>query len=217
MTHDNGTPRKTPLVSYLLVAAASGLMGYAGIYATQRQPDNAAPAAQTAAGEAKSSPPAAALNPLAAGDMLTFVFKKTPEPLPAFTFNDASGAAKTIADWKGKVVLLNLWATWCVPCRKEMPALERLQTELGGDGFEVIALSVDRGGLPTSKKFLDEIKIARLSLYTEAGSKSVGLLRAPGLPTTLLINRDGREIGRLAGPAEWDSADAKRLIKSVLK
>lgn len=81
----------------------------------------------------------------------------------------------------------------------------------------MIALSVDRGGLPTSKKFLDEIKIARLSLYTEAGSKSVGLLRAPGLPTTLLINRDGREIGRLAGPAEWDSADAKRLIKSVLK
>ena len=215
MTQDQGTPRKTPLVSYLLVAAACGLLGYAGVYATGKRPDNAAPAGQMAGGEAKSSPPTSTANPLATGEMLTFVFKKSPEPLPTFSFNDATGAAKSIADWKGKVVLLNMWATWCIPCRIEMPALERLQSELGGDNFEVIAMSVDRGGLPASKKFLDEIKVANLKLYTEASSKSVGLLHAPGLPTTLLIDREGREVGRLTGPAEWDSAEAKALITAA--
>ena len=156
-------------------------------------------------------------NPLSTGEMAAFVFRKTPEAIPEFTFEDGGGATKTLADWKGKVVLLNLWATWCAPCRKEMPALDRLQKELGGDTFEVIALSVDRQGAPASKKFLEETKVANLKLYVESTSKSIGMLRAAGLPTTILIDKDGLEIGRLAGPAEWDSADAKRLIGSMLK
>lgn len=214
----NTVASKSPLITYGLVAALSGLIGFGAVYAILHQTDNSngAPAALAAAKAAETSPSSAA-NPLATGDMITFVFRKSPESIPEFKFEDGAGASKTLADWKGKVVLLNLWATWCAPCRKEMPALDRLQKELGGDGFEVVAMSVDRQGVPASKKFLEETKVSNLKLYVESTSKSIGTLRANGLPTTLLIDRDGREIGRLAGPAEWDSADAKRLIQSVLK
>jgi thiol-disulfide isomerase/thioredoxin len=189
-------------------SAKTPLMTYA-VYAILRPADNSKPVSAT-----KPQPGA---NPLAAGDMITFVFKKTPEAIPSFRFEDAAGAEKTLADWKGKVVLLNLWATWCAPCRKEMPALDRLQKELGGDNFEVVAISVDRQGAPASKKFLDETKSVNLKLYVESSSRSVGTLKAAGLPTTILVDKEGREIGRLAGPAEWDSADAKRLIQAALK
>ena len=217
MTQDQGPAPKTPLMSYLLVAALCCIIGFGAVYATRLRPDNGEAIAEPAAAPATEAPAATSGNALATGDMLTFVFRKAPQPLPAFTFTDASGGPKSIADWKGKVVLLNLWATWCIPCRKEMPALDRLQKELGSDTFEVVAMSVDRGGVPASQKFLDEIKVANLKLYAESTSKSVGLLRAPGLPTTILIDKEGREIGRLSGPAEWDGADAKRLIQSVLK
>ncbi len=216
--NDNSAPRQM-LITYGLVAALSGLLGFGAVYAIHGPADNSSPAPveKTVAAIQAPSSAVSAVNPLATGEMGTFVFRKTPEPLPEFTFADADGKSRTIADWKGKVVLLNLWATWCAPCRKEMPALDRLQKDLGGDKFEVVALSVDRQGAPASKKFLEETKVANLKLFTESTSKSIGLIKAPGLPTTLLIDTEGREIGRLAGPAEWDSADAKRLIQSVLK
>lgn len=205
----NSGSAKTSLTTYSVVAALTGLIGFGAVYAILRPADNSKPVA--------AIKPQAAANPLAAGEMITFVFKKTPEAIPSFKFEDAAGAEKTLADWKGKVVLLNLWATWCAPCRKEMPALDRLQKELGGDNFEVVAISVDRQGAPASKKFLAETKSANLKLYVESSSRSVGTLKAAGLPTTILIDKEGREIGRLAGPAEWDSADAKRLIQAALK
>jgi len=213
MTQETDRARPTPVVTNILVAAACGFLGFGAIYATRPGGDNgAAPATASST----TASPASAANPLATGDMVTFVFRKSPEALPVFTFSDEAGVQKSLSDWKGKVVLLNMWATWCVPCRKEMPSLERLQKELGGDTFEVVAMSVDRGGVPASRKFLDEIKISGLKLYAESTAKSVGMLRAPGLPTTILIDREGREIGRLAGPAEWDGTDARRLIKSAL-
>ena len=211
MTNDkNDGVRKTPLAAYVIVAAISAVLGYGGVTAVMgpAETSSGAPAATTAA---------TAGNQLSRGEMQTFVFKKKPEAVPEFRFEDASGAARTLADWKGKVVLLNLWATWCAPCRKEMPALDRVQKDLGGDGFEVVALSVDRAGVAASKKFLEETKVDSLKLYVESTSKSIGTLRAAGLPTSILIDREGREVGRLAGPADWDSADAKRLIQSVLK
>jgi thiol-disulfide isomerase/thioredoxin len=212
MTNDKiSAARKTSLATYVSVAAASVLVGFGVAYAALRAREPVKATASTSVEGIVSS-----TNSLATGEMLTFVFKKSPEALPAFTFEDGAGVAKTLADWKGKVVLLNLWATWCTPCRKEMPALDRLQKELGGDRFEVVAMSVDRQGVTASKKFLDETKVSNLKLYIESTSKSIGLLRAPGLPTTILIDREGREIGRLAGPAEWDSADAKKLLQSVL-
>jgi thiol-disulfide isomerase/thioredoxin len=149
--------------------------------------------------------------------MAAFVFRKEPEALPAIKFQDAEGRERTLTDWRGKVVLLNLWATWCLPCRKEMPSLDRLQKELGSDKFEVVALSVDRKGVEASKKFLNETKVERLGLYVDASARAISELRVVGLPATLLLDGQGREIGRLLGPAEWDSEDAKRLIRSVLQ
>ncbi len=153
--------------------------------------------------------------------MAAFVFRKEPEaPVNVhgapIKFQDAEGKERTLADWRGKVVLLNLWATWCLPCRKEMPSLDRLQAALGSDKFEVVALSVDRKGLDASRKFLDETKVERLALYVDASTRATSELRVVGLPATLLLDAEGREIGRLLGPAEWDSEDAKRLIRSVV-
>jgi thiol-disulfide isomerase/thioredoxin len=147
--------------------------------------------------------------------MAAFVFRQAPEALPEVQFQDAVGRERTLADWRGKTVLLNLWATWCLPCRKEMPSLDRLQAALGSDKFEVLALSVDRKGLDASKRFLDETKVEKLGLYADSSARANSALRVIGLPATLLIDPEGREIGRLLGPAEWDSDDAKRLIRAV--
>ena len=208
--------RTSPL-TYALLAGISGLFGFGGVYASLRSADRNKPSISASELQSPVAPAAGlASNPMARGDMLTFVFRKMPEPISAFTFEDSAGATKTLSDWKGKVVLLNVWATWCAPCRREMPALDHLQRELGGKDFEVVALSVDRQGLAASKKFLDETKVTNLNLYVESTSKSIGLLHASGLPTSILIDRNGLEVGRLAGPAEWDSEDAKALIRSVL-
>jgi thiol-disulfide isomerase/thioredoxin len=149
--------------------------------------------------------------------MAAFVFRKAPEDLPEVKFLDAAGKERTLADWRGKVVLLNLWATWCLPCRKEMPALDRLQREMGSDKFQVVAVSVDRTGLAGAKKFLADTGAETLALYADPTARMATTLRAAGLPATLLLDRQGRELGRFLGPAEWDGEDAKRLIGAALR
>jgi thiol-disulfide isomerase/thioredoxin len=151
------------------------------------------------------------------GHMAAFVYKPQPTELPTISFTDGDGKPMTLADFKGRVVLLNLWATWCLPCRKEMPDLDKLQAELGSDKFEVVALSIDRSGIAGSKRFLDQIATKNLKLYVDATAKMANELRVVGLPATLLIDAEGREIGRLLGPADWASEDAKALVRSVLK
>jgi thiol-disulfide isomerase/thioredoxin len=203
----------------LATAAIAAAVGFAAVYVTLGRPDNAAPQPRTAApGPAvlQELPKGPGTNPLSQGQMAAFVFRKEPEALPQLRFQDAEGKERTLVDWRGKVVLLNLWATWCLPCRREMPSLDRLQKELGSDKFEVVALSVDRKGLEASKKFLDDIKIEKLALYVDATARANSDLRAVGLPATLLIDAQGREIGRLLGPAEWDSEDAMRLIRAAV-
>lgn len=153
---------------------------------------------------------------LATGTMAAFIIKPTRQPVPEVTFTDASGKALTLADWKGRVTLVNLWATWCAPCRKEMPDLAALQTELGGKDFEVVAISVDRKGVEKSSEFLKEIGVTSLTLYADPSTAALNTLQAPGLPATILIDRDGREIGRLLGPAEWNSPEAKTLIRAAI-
>jgi len=111
---------------------------------------------------------------------------------------------------------LNLWATWCAPCREEMPALAKLEKELGSDKFQVVALAVDKAGLDGARKFFQDNKIDGLALYADPTARVGTKLKVIGMPTTILINGEGREIGRLIGPAAWDSAEAKRLIKSYL-
>ena len=215
----------------LATAGIAAVLGFAAIYVTLGRPDNAprtttdnaAPAPQTgpkttapAQGAPQEPPKGPGANPLSQGHMAAFVFRKEPEAPAPISFQDAAGKERTLADWRGKVVLLNLWATWCLPCRKEMPSLDRLQAALGSDRFEVVALSVDRKGLEASRKFLDETKVERLALYVDASTRATSELRVVGLPATLLLDAEGREIGRLLGPAEWDSEDAKRLIRSVM-
>jgi thiol-disulfide isomerase/thioredoxin len=151
------------------------------------------------------------------GTMTAFVMRKEPVALPDIAFKDGKGNPVTLADWRGRVVLINLWATWCAPCRREMPALDRLQVKLGGDDFEVVAISVDRKGAEASAKFLSETGAENLALYVDETFKVARDLKAPGLPVTILVDRQGREIGRLTGPAEWDTADALTLIKAVIE
>jgi thiol-disulfide isomerase/thioredoxin len=149
------------------------------------------------------------------GAMAAFVMKQVPTAVPEINFIAANGEKRTMQDFKGKVVLLNLWATWCAPCRKEMPDLDKLQAELGSPSFEVVAVSVDRSGPDGARKFLDSIGIKRLALYADPTAKLASSLKAIGMPTTLLIDADGRELGRLTGPADWGGDDAKSLIKAA--
>lgn len=136
-----------------------------------------------------------------------------PKPLADIRFQDGEGHERTLADFHGKVVLLNVWATWCVPCRKEMPTLDRLQNTLGSNDFDVVALSIDRGGLDTVRKFFGEIGVTHLATYVDTSGKAFRELAIVGLPTTILIDRAGREIGRLVGPAEWDTPDMIAFIR----
>ncbi len=139
-----------------------------------------------------------------------------PRELPDLGFVDGGGRAASLADFRGRVVLLNLWATWCVPCRREMPALDRLQATLGGPDFIVLPLSIDRGGLPPVKRFYEELGLAALGIFVDQSGAATSKLATTGVPTTLLIDRDGREIGRLLGAAEWDSPEAIALIRRYL-
>lgn len=160
---------------------------------------------------------AADLKALATGEMAAFLPKAAMDAPTELKFEDGTGKALSLADFKGKVVLLNLWATWCAPCRKEMPAFDRLQSHFKDRPFEIVALSVDRGGAAASRKFLDSVNVPNLKLYVDPTARQHTALRAVGLPTTILFDGQGRELGRLAGAAEWDSEDAKRLIDAALK
>ena len=152
----------------------------------------------------------------AVGAMAAFLVKADRPAVPDLAFKDSAGSEVTLSKWKGRVVLLNLWATWCAPCRKEMPTLNDVQKQLGSKDFEVVALSVDRKGLDASAAFLKETGADALGLYIDETTTSVNMLQALGLPVTLLIDRRGREIGRLLGPAEWNSAEAVALMKAAL-
>lgn len=132
------------------------------------------------------------------------------------TFADAEGATLSLADFSGRTVLLNIWATWCPPCREEMPSLDRLQAKRGGKDFEVVALSVDRGGIAQVRPFYEETNIAHLAIYTDAASAAMTALRLVGLPTTILLAPDGRELARWTGPREWDAPEAMAEIERLM-
>lgn len=137
--------------------------------------------------------------------------------VPEIQFQDGSGRARTLAEFRGKVVLLNLWATWCAPCREEMPSLDRLQTRLGGPDFEVVALSIDQQGVPAVRKFYDELGIKALQLYNDPSAQAGFKLATRGLPTTLIIDRTGREVGRRVGPAEWDAPKMVEELRGMVE
>jgi len=218
--HELAQERLTRFSRWPAIIVAAALAGFLAVYVTIGGKGNDAALFPGGAPLRKSeaAPPAASsINPLSTGKMAAFVFKKLPEAVPPLAFKDRAGMDITLASFKGKAVLLNLWATWCAPCRKEMPALDRLQKQLGSDQFQVVALAIDKGGTEKAQKFLDDAKVQNLKLYIDPTARLASDLRAIGMPTTILIDRDGKEIGRLAGEAEWDSEDAKRLIASVAR
>lgn len=145
-----------------------------------------------------------------------FTKRQVPAALPDVGFTDGDGRRQTLADFRGKIVLLNVWATWCPPCRKEMPSLDRLQAKLGGDDFEVLPLAVDRGGADAVRRFFAATGVRHLAVEVDPSTEAQAALGIPGLPTTILINRQGREVGRFVGAADWDSPKAIAVVRSAM-
>ncbi|MBT5186246.1 MAG: TlpA family protein disulfide reductase [Kordiimonadaceae bacterium] len=154
---------------------------------------------------------------LTAGAMKRFTFHDSPKLAPTALFQDEFGNAASFSDHKGKVILVNLWATWCAPCIKEMPDLNELQKSLGSDQFEVVLLTENQDGIESSLKFLKDNNISHLNTYHDTDRKIARALKSNALPTSILINAQGYEVGRLVGPADWNSGDAKALINFVIQ
>ncbi len=145
-----------------------------------------------------------------------FAFPAEPRALPDLRFVDAAGRSHALSELRGRPLVLNIWATWCVPCRTEMPTLDRLQAILAGTDALVVPLSIDSKGLPVVTAFYREIGIKSLGIYVDSSGVTSSRIATVGVPTTLLVNRDGREIGRKLGAAVWDSPDMVSLIRSRL-
>ena len=201
------------LVAVGLAVAVSGVYAMLGSNGNEELAGNGAdesvssPAGSAAGGLNKS---------LSTGALAAFVFRKDRPEVVSGEFKDADGKTIDMSNWKGRVALVNLWATWCGPCRAEMPHLAKLQALYGSDQFEVVALSVDLKGAEASAAFLKEIKADNLALYVDQTTRAMKKLGAIGLPATILVDRNGREIGRLIGPADWAGDDAKRLIEAAI-
>jgi thiol-disulfide isomerase/thioredoxin len=160
-----------------------------------------------------------AMRPLIHGEIAALSLSTQPKPLPDLKFADANGTRVSLADFKGRTVLLNLWATWCVPCRQEMPALDRLQAKLGSQDFTVVALNIDTARLERPKTFLHEIGVKDLDFFADNTAEAFQVLKgagkALGLPTTILIGKHGCDLGVMAGPAQWDSPEAMALLTAA--
>jgi thiol-disulfide isomerase/thioredoxin len=207
--------RRIPVVIGAVLIGA--VIGYAGVYGLGglRRNTGGDPACRPAVALSEK------LAPLAHGEVAGLTMATTPLKLPDLAFDDADGKPKKLSDWRGRIVLVNLWATWCVPCRREMPALDALQTKLGGPDFEVVAVNIDTRDPEKPKNFLKEANLTRLGYFTDQKAKvfqdlkSIG--RALGMPTSVLVDGQGCEIATIAGPAEWASDDAIKLISAALK
>jgi thiol-disulfide isomerase/thioredoxin len=205
--------RRIPLAIGTVVIGAA--IGFGGIYGfgALKQSASGDPACRGAVDLARK------IAPLAQGEVAALTMAKTPLRLPDLAFEDASGQAKKLSEWRGKTVLVNLWATWCVPCRKEMPALDGLQAKLGGADFEVVAINIDTRDPEKPKNFLKTAGLTRLDYFNDQKAKvfqdlkAIG--RALGMPTSVLVDGQGCEIATIAGPAEWDSDDAIKLVTAA--
>lgn len=203
-----------PLLLVLILGGASlyAFGGFGNLFGVQRGTDTA----QCRAAQTK----VASLKPLATGEIAALQVTGKPAPVTPVSFQNAKGEKVTLADFKGRTVLLNLWATWCAPCRKEMPALDALQASLGSKDFEVVAVNIDTRNFEKPKQFLDEIKISHLAYYADPSAKIFQDMKAAGkafgMPTTLLIDPEGCELANLAGPAEWSSPEAIAFVKAAL-
>jgi len=203
-------------IPYVVGAVLVGTMiGFAGVYGIGGLKRNAAGDSACAAAVDLSRK----LTPLVHGEVAALTMATAPLRLPDLAFEDSDGKPRKLSDWRGRTVLVNLWATWCVPCRREMPALDRLQARLGGNNFEVVAINIDTRDPEKPRSFLKEANLTRLGYFSDQKAKvfqdlkAIG--RALGMPTSVLVDSQGCEIGTIAGPAEWDSDDAVKLIAAA--
>ncbi len=207
MTSDQSQQKgKSPLP--FIVAFIVGLLGIYWFNSTPRKEETPV-AVAVPAGAAFSK--AYAIGPVAG-----VIVHDQRKDIPPLAFAAADGTPADLGQWKGRVVLLNLWATWCTPCRKEMPDIAALQKQLGGADFEVVALSIDQKGADASAAFLKELGIDNLKVFADPSTKSLGQLQLIGLPGTILIDRQGKEAARLLGPAQWSSPEAVAMIKALV-
>jgi thiol-disulfide isomerase/thioredoxin len=204
--------RKGPLIAVAVLAGIGALAAVYGVAGLARNPGD--PACRAAVDIARR------IEPLAHGELAAVRPAEDARKLPMLAFQDAAGQSKTLADWKGRTVLVNLWATWCIPCRKEMPALDALEDKLGSPQFEVVAVNIDTRNLDKPKAWLHDAGIGHLAYYSDANAKVFQDLKvagkAIGMPTTLLVDPNGCEIASLSGPAEWASPDGVKLITAAL-
>lgn len=158
------------------------------------------------------------LTPLLTGWMENFTPTAPGKPMLEASFARTDGSVGTLGDYAGHMVVLNFFATWCVPCRREMPSLDRLQAKLADQGLLVVTVSVDRGGLDVITPFFAELGIGHLDeVLLDASMRGMRSLHVLGLPTTIIYGADGAELGRLAGPAEWDSPEAVALLRYLME
>lgn len=220
-----------PAPRHILLAAVAGVIaGAVAVYVTTGPKGNNAPSGAPQATVADAGPEdkvcsakaeaAKKVGAAATGQVAAMMAADPSQSLKDLTFNGPDGKPMTIGDQKGRTLLVNLWATWCAPCRAEMPALDALEREMGGENFEVMAINVDTGDDTKPKKFLEEIGIASLGYYRDNTLTVFNELKrrglALGLPVTLLIDGDGCLLANMNGPAEWASPDAKKLIEAAL-
>jgi thiol-disulfide isomerase/thioredoxin len=207
--------RRRRMTARGVMALCGALVVLAGIYGIARLRSNPADAACAPAVNIASR-----VAPLARGEVAAFAVAKQPFHVPNVAFKDAQGHDKTLADWRGRTVLLNLWATWCVPCRREMPTLDALQAKLGSKDFEVVAVNLDTRDPQKPLTFLKDENITHLAHYSDDSAHVFEDLKAAGkafgMPTTLIVDRAGCEIGNMAGPAEWASPDGVKLVSSAI-
>jgi thiol-disulfide isomerase/thioredoxin len=205
------------LAVIMLGGLAGVAVGLAGVYGIARLAGNAPVATECKV----AAQIAQRIAPLARGEVAAVAVAKSPKRLPDLAFRDAAGGVKTLTDWRGRTLVLNLWATWCVPCREEMPALDALQAKLGSPTFEVVAINIDTRDPQKPKTWLKEAGIERLTYYADNTAKVFQDLKeigkAFGMPTTLIIDPAGCEIATLAGPAQWASDDAIKLVQAAIQ
>jgi thiol-disulfide isomerase/thioredoxin len=198
------------------VAALAILIVLAGVYGIAHRRSNPADAAcQAAVNTAKR------IAPLARGEVAAFSPAHTPLRVPDLAFKDGKGRDVALADWRSRTVLLNLWATWCVPCRREMPALDALQALLGGADFQVVAVNIDTRDPQKPLAFFKDVGITHLAYFSDPSARVFEDLKtagkAFGMPTTIILDPSGCEIGTMAGPAEWASDDGVRLVGAAIR
>jgi thiol-disulfide isomerase/thioredoxin len=211
----NNKVRRRKTRAIVLGCTLFGLAAVGGIYGIGRLRSNPADAACRGAVDT-----AARIAPLVHGEVAALAVADTPFRVPDLAFKDAQGQDRTLADWRGRTVLLNLWATWCVPCRREMPALDALQADLGGAKFQVVAVNIDQRDKQKPLAFLKQVGVTHLAFYSDETAQVFETLKtagkAFGMPTTLLVDPKGCEIGDMAGPAEWSSDDGVKLVRAAI-